>query len=118
MRTILLALLLATPSASFANILPRATGSLEIPFRVSDAHTATTLMRCDPELRRAYQASGLPSGDDLDTIRRIDRFIRAKVRYRADPRPDVWSNFARSALGGVRSVGDCEDYALTAVTVD
>lgn len=115
---IFLALALSVlPLMAEAAPLPRAPGSLQIPFSVTDHNTARTLWQCDASLLAAYRASGLPSGDSLSTIRSIDRFVRTRIRYREDRGADAWSNFAAAALGGKRSTGDCEDYAMTAVTL-
>lgn len=73
---------------------------------------------CPDSVKRAYDGSGLPSGDDLSVIRRIDAVVRKGVRYRKDPAgEDLWSNFAISVLSGETHVGDCEDFATTAITL-
>lgn len=115
MKIFLAIALSVLPLMSQAAPLPRAPGSLQIPFSVTDHHTARTLWQCDASLMAAYRASDLPSGDNLSTIRAIDRFVLGKIRYREDRGVDAWSNFAAAALGGKRSIGDCEDYAMTAI---
>ncbi|WP_132953349.1 hypothetical protein [Rhodovulum bhavnagarense] len=67
----------------------------------------------------AYRATGLPYGDSVAILRGIDRFVRHRLRYRPDAAgQDDWSSLARELLLGDDIVeGDCDDFALTAISL-
>ena len=78
--------------------------------------TIPDIWSCTAQMQAAYDASGLPKGSDLRTIRQIDRIVRSKFRYKPEP-VEKWSNHASAIIGGQRVTGDCEDHAITAVTL-
>lgn len=66
----------------------------------------------------AYEASGLPLGNSIETIRAIDTFVKRNIRYREDRRgSEAWQNFSAQLLGGSQATGDCDDYALTTIAL-
>lgn len=70
-------------------------------------------------LQGAYQASGLPYGDSIQTLRAIDAAVKKSFRYRKDPRGnESWNSFADRVLNGERRItADCDDYALTTMAL-
>lgn len=116
-KLILIAMLSAASSAAVAGGLPDR-GHMVMIESVSAGQTEVSdIWECAPDIQAAYNASDLPRGDHIRTIRAIDSAVRSKMRYSPDKGPDTWSNFASEVLGGAASVGDCEDYALTAITL-
>lgn len=54
--------------------------------------------------------------DEVAEITRVDKGIRAKFTYRADPNPsDIWASGNRAIETGSEWSGDCDDLAFTAL---
>lgn len=114
-RPLLAALLLAGSAA--ADPLPDTGMGVRVASVASSLSGTEAAWSCPADMAAAYAASGLPSGDRVETLRAIDRHLRSRIRYREDPDGDIWTNHASRVLRGERVAGDCDDFALAAISL-
>lgn len=112
----LIAIILMMTTAVSAEPFARYAGVVRSPSVIAGQTGVRDIWQCTPAQRAAYLASGLPRGDSLATMQAIDQRVRSTIRYRED-REEAWTNFVDQALSRTRAVGDCEDYALTVITM-
>lgn len=112
--SVLVAACLAMPAA--ADPLPRGPVLISAPLLAGHMARVPGIWQCTPAERQAYMASGLPMGDSLETVRAINGHVRRMMGYRREP-ADAWHDHALAILTGRRASGDCEDYAITAITM-
>ena len=68
-------------------------------------------------LQSYYDGAGLPRGDSLDSVRKIDAWMKKRLNYRADRSgAENWNSFAPYVLQGQSGIAaDCDDFTLTAM---
>lgn len=74
------------------------------------------LYSCDG-FQQAYLDRGWPTGDSISVIKKIDRMVRSRFRYRRD-RGDKWDAHPEVLLQSKSTLkGDCDDQAATTVAM-
>ena len=77
----------------------------------------------NPELRscnkyqQAYVDAGWPTGDNLSTVKKIDRMVRERFNYRREA-IDIWDAHSKTLLFTHEHFeGDCDDIAATVLAM-